>query len=324
MRVWVLSHFSCVWLFVTPWIAEYQAVVLQAKILEWVAMPSSRGSSQPRDQTHISMSPALAGRFFTSSATWEALISSVQLLSHVWLFVTPWTAGNQASQSLLKLPELAQTHVHWVSDAICAAIGSPILIHIFPLFGFPSHLGHHRALNSLCYIMGCHLFIYFIHQFSSVQFSRSVVSDSLQPHELQHARPPCPSPTPGVHSNSGPSSQRCHPAISASVVPFSSCPQSLQHHSLFQWVNSLHEVAKYWSFSFSIIPSKEIPGLLSFRMDWLDLLAVQGTLKSLLQHHSSKASIVLYKCQFQSLNPFYFPLPPHILMFTISLFLLCK
>ena len=62
---------------------------------------------------------------------------------------------------------------------------------------------------------------------SSVQFSRSVVSDSLQPHESQHARPPCPSPTPGVHSNSSPSSRWCHPAISSSVVPFSSCPQSL-------------------------------------------------------------------------------------------------
>ena len=66
-----------------------------------------------------------------------------------------------------------------------------------------------------------------------------------------------------------------------------------QHHSLFQWVNSLHEVAKYWSFSFSISPSNENPGLISFRMDWLDLLEVQGTLKSLLQHHSSKASILL-------------------------------
>ena len=64
-------------------------------------------------------------------------------------------------------------------------------------------------------------------QFSSVQFSRSVVSDSLRPHELQHARPPCPSPTPGVHSDSNPSSQWCHPVISSSVVPFSSCPQSL-------------------------------------------------------------------------------------------------
>ena len=61
----------------------------------------------------------------------------------------------------------------------------------------------------------------------SVQFSRSVVSDSLRPHELQHARPPHPSPTPGVHSDSGPSSQWCHPAISSSVVPFFSCPQSL-------------------------------------------------------------------------------------------------
>ena len=64
-------------------------------------------------------------------------------------------------------------------------------------------------------------------QFSSVQFNCSVVSNSLQPHELQHARPPCPSPTPGVHSNSRPLSQWCHPAISSSVVPFSSCPQSL-------------------------------------------------------------------------------------------------
>ena len=64
-------------------------------------------------------------------------------------------------------------------------------------------------------------------QFSSVQFSRSVVSDSLWPHESQHARPPCPSPTPGVHSDWRPSNQRCHPAISSSVVPFSSCPQSL-------------------------------------------------------------------------------------------------
>ena len=63
--------------------------------------------------------------------------------------------------------------------------------------------------------------------FSSVQFSRSVVSDSLRPHESQHARPPCPSPTPRVHSDSHPSSQWCHPAISPSVVPFSSCPQSL-------------------------------------------------------------------------------------------------
>ena len=120
----------------------------------------------------------------------------------------------------------------------------------------------------------------------SVQFSHSVMSDSLWPHESQHARPPCPSPTPGVYSNPCPSSWWCHPTISSSVVPFSS-----QHQGLFQWVNSSHEVSKCWSFSFSISPSNEHPGLISFRMDWLDLLAVQRTLKSLLQNHSSKASI---------------------------------
>ena len=85
-------------------------------------------------------------------------------------------------------------------------------------------------------------------QFSSVQFSDSVASDSSRPHESQHARPPCPSPTPRVHSNSCPSSQWCHPAISSSVIPFSSCPQSLPASEFFQWVNSSHEVAKVLEF----------------------------------------------------------------------------
>ena len=82
----------------------------------------------------------------------------------------------------------------------------------------------------------------------SPQFSRSVVSDSLWPHESQHTRPPCPSPTPGVHSDSRPLSQWCHPAISSYVVPFSSCPQSLPASGSFQWVNSSHEVAKVLEF----------------------------------------------------------------------------
>ena len=77
----------------------------------------------------------------------------------------------------------------------------------------------------------------------SVQFSCLVVSDSLWSHESQHASPPCPSPTPGVYSNSCPSSRWCHPAISPSVVPFSSCPQSLPASGSFQWVNSSHELA---------------------------------------------------------------------------------
>ena len=126
---------------------------------------------------------------------------------------------------------------------------------------------------------------------SSVQFSCSVMSDSLRPHELQHARPPCPSPTPRVHSNSRPSSQWCHPTISSSVVPFSSCPQSLPTSESFP-MSQFFRWPKYWSFSFNISPSNEHPGLISFRMDWLDILAVQGTLKSLLQHHRSKASIL--------------------------------
>ena len=110
----------------------------------------------------------------------------------------------------------------------------------------------------------------------SVQFSRSVVSDSLWPHESQHARPPCPSSSPGVHSDSRPSSQWCHPAISFSVVPFSSCPQSLPASEFFSNESTLClRWPKYWSFSFSISPSKEHPGLISFRMDWLDLFAVQ-------------------------------------------------
>ena len=137
--------------------------------------------------------------------------------------------------------------------------------------------------------------------FSSVQFSRSVMSDSLRPHELQHSRPPCPSPSPGVHSDSmdsRPLSLWCHPAISSSVVPFSSCPESLPASESFTVSQLCMRRPRDWSFSFSIIPSKEIPGLISFRMDWFNLLAVQGTLKSLLQHHSSKASILRHSAFF--------------------------
>ena len=96
--------------------------------------------------------------------------------------------------------------------------------------------------------------------FSWVQFSCSVKSNSLRPQESQHTRTLCSSPSPGVHSDSRPSSPYCHPAISSSVIPSSSCPNPSQHQSHFQWVNSSHEVAKDWSFSCSIIPSKEIDG----------------------------------------------------------------
>ena len=131
--------------------------ILQARILEWVAISFSRGSSRPRYQTWIS---CIAGRHFTLWATREGVESKK---GYKWIYLQ---------------------NRNRVTDV-------------------------ENKLNG------------------SVQFSCLVVSDSLRPHESQHARPPCPSPTPGVYSNSCPSSQWCHPAISSSVVPFSSCPQSL-------------------------------------------------------------------------------------------------
>ena len=128
---------------------------------------------------------------------------------------------------------------------------------------------------------------------SSVQLSCSVVSDSLQPHELQHSRPPSLSITNSRSSlrltcieSVMPSNHLilCRPLLLQPLVPPSIRVFSSESTLPIRWPG-------YWSFSFSIIPSKEIPGLISFRMDWLDHLAVQGTLKSLLQHHSSKASI---------------------------------
>ena len=122
----------------------------------------------------------------------------------------------------------------------------------------------------------------------SVQFSRSVVSDSLQPHEPQHTRPPCPPPTPRVYPDSCPLSQWFHPTIS-SCCPLLLLPSIFPSIGVFSNESALRiKWPKYWSFSFNISPSNEHPGLISFRMD---LLAVQGTLKSLLQHHSSKAAI---------------------------------
>ena len=132
---------------------------------------------------------------------------------------------------------------------------------------------------------------------SSVQLSHSVVSGSLWPHELQHARPPCPSPTPGIHSDTSiesviPSSHLilCRPLLLLPPIPLSIRVFSNESTLDIRW-------PKYWSFRFSIIPSKEIPGLISFRMDWLDLMQPKG-LSRVLQHHSSKASILRHSAFF--------------------------
>ena len=129
---------------------------------------------------------------------------------------------------------------------------------------------------------------------SSGQLSRSVTSNSLWPHGLQHTRTSCPSPTPRVYSNSCPLSQWCHPTISSSVILFSSWLQSFPASGSFpisQFFASGGQSIGV-SASASVLPMNEYSGLISCRMDWLDLLAVRGTLKSLLQHHSSKASIL--------------------------------
>ena len=137
-------------------------------------------------------------------------------------------------------------------------------------------------------------------QFSSV--SLSVVSDSLRSHESQHARPPCPSLKLMYIKSVRPSSHLilCHPLLLLPPIPPSIRVFSNESTLCMRW-------PKYWSFSFSIIPSKEHPELISFRMDWLDLLAVQGTLKSLLQHHSSKASIqsFLHNPTFTSIHDYW-------------------
>ena len=110
-------------------------------------------------------------------------------------------------------------------------------------------------------------------------FTHSVVSNSLWPHTLQHARLMCPSPDPRVCSNSCPLSWWCHPTVSSSIFPFP-CLQSFPGSGSFPRSQLFASSAKYWSFNFSISPSNEYSGLISFRTDWFDLIIVQGTLKS--------------------------------------------
>ena len=124
------------------------------------------------------------------------------------------------------------------------------------------------------------------------------MSDSLRPHGLQYARLPCRSLTLRVYWNSCPSSQWSHPAISSSVIPFFSNLQSFPASGSFQWFSSLHRVAKVLEFQLQHQSFHEHSGLISFRIDWLALLAVQGTLKSLLQYHSLKGSILWCSASF--------------------------
>ena len=147
--------------------------------------------------------------------------SSVQLLSCVWLFATPWIAARQASLSITNSRGLLKLM------SIESVMPSSHLILCHPLLLLPPISPSIWVFsNESTLRMRWPKYWSFSFSISSVQFSRSVVSDSLRHHESQHARPPSPSPTPGAYPDSRPSSQWCHPAISSSV-PFSSCPQSL-------------------------------------------------------------------------------------------------
>ena len=181
--------------------------IFQVRILEWVAISSSRGSSWSRDQTRISCVSYIVGRFFTTCPMWEACwqilncYAVVQSLSHVYLFANPWNTVCQASLSFT-LPEFAQTHVHWVDDTTQP---SPPLL---PSYAFAFNLSQHLSL---------------------LPMNRLFTSGGQ--------------------------------SIGTSASAF-------------------------------IEYSNEYSGLISFSIDWFDLLAVQETFKSLLQHHSSKASIL--------------------------------
>ena len=160
--------------------------------------------------------------------------------------------------------------------------------------GLIYHLSiYHTWVMDLCLSQGYKVFQFFLLEvlWISVQFSHSVMSNSLWPHEPQHARPPSHQLlefTQTYVHRVGDAIQPSHSLSSLLLLP--PIPPSIR---VFSNESTLHmRWPKYWSFSFSVIPYNEHPGLISFRMDWLDLLAVQGTLKSLLQHHSSKTSIL--------------------------------
>ena len=240
--------------------------------------------------------------------------SSVQSLSHVQLFATSWTAARQTflsitnSQSLLKLMSIES-----VMPSNHLILCRPLLLppSVFPnirVFSnesvrhirWPKYWSFNFSISSSnefldWFPLGWTGWISLQSKglsrvFSNitvqsrdfivpVKFSRSVVSDSLRCHGLHHGRLPCPSPTSGVYSNSCPLSRWGYPTISSSVIPFSSCLQSFPSIRVFSNESVRHiRWLKYWSFSFSISPSSEYSGLISFRIDWFDLLAVQGIL----------------------------------------------
>ena len=218
----------------------------------------------------------------------------------------PATLGSSPQDSLflLHVPLPSQLPTEWVpslSNVVCQMyLGLrvlPWLLHPEELIATgpnhphspqpPTHCPSSASCDCIALVMTSHTRVVYISLifFSSVQFSCSVVSDSLWSHGLQHSRPAYPSPTPRAYSNSCPLSRWCHPTISSSVVPFSSALSLSQHQGLFQWVGSFQQVARVLAFQLQWIfqwildysneyYSNEYSGLISFRMDWLDLTSL--------------------------------------------------
>ena len=300
-------------------------------MLEWVATPFSRASSLPRDWTQAScIAGRFLTNWATSKALRDAgelpkkgrkfyLCSPESMITDMCSLPGKWpkaeflvmglkltsiselrTEGREVTMKRRKwAPEIGSVIIATFSQLRSPQGRSwdPVLqtsqLSSRRLNNIPRVAGGERSLNmnpAVLYFESAPFISLLVRVWNfSVQFSRSVMSNSLRPHESQHARPPCPSPTPGVYiiESVMPSNHLilCHPLLLPPTPP-SIRVFSNESVLCIRW-------PKYCSFSFSISPSNEHPGPISFRMDWLDLLAVQGTLKSLLQHHSSKVSILL-------------------------------
>ena len=202
----------------------------QVRILEWVAISFSRGSSQPRDRTRISCT---SGRFFTDWATREAQYIMLYIIAcYSYTYICMIDSVFQVYSQVIQLYIYIYGDIYlfffsWPHHMACWILSSLTRDWTCPPLLEVQNLNKLDCQGSLSntYIHIC--------IFSSIQFSCSVVSDSLQPHELQHARPPCPSPTPGIYSNSCLLSQWCLPTISSFVVPFSSHLQSFSASGSF-------------------------------------------------------------------------------------------
>ena len=239
----------------------------------------------------VCITPPVMPTHFSSTSWWMATTTHIPISNDI-----PSATCCQCHSVNLHLPVITHLRKLWLKHptlqwkspilpAQHSSFSSHCLHHSVHMFGLP----HCQLCSSQNYLNPS---LWLQEPISSVQLLSRVWP--LWPHGLQHARPPCPSPTPGVYSNLCPLSQWCHPTIS-SCHPLLLPPSIFPSTRVFSNKSALRiRWPKYWSFSFNISPSTEHSVLISFRIDWLDLLAVQGTPKSLLQHHSSKTSI--FRC----------------------------